>query len=263
VFERVWGSKYTSNIRVIRPDLDVGHYRAVGSRCVRNFWERNHPFRIEAEKIIGLEMRVELTLDPERRYRMIGFVDRVQHAEPGVIEIHDYKTSASLPREGSLRFDRQLPLYEMAIREKFPETREVRLIWHFLVHGAEFVEQRTPGDLERLKRTCIGLIRTIEQTRGYPPRKGSLCPWCEYQETCPEWERAKPVAPPAFPGKPRAASADRADGAVAEKKDDLPSADPQPPPEAESVGEPRAPRGGRTAPSRSGRSTSPSQLRLF
>ncbi len=202
-FDRIWDAKYTPNVRVIRPDLDAGYYRAIGARCVRSYWEQYYPFAIDPGKIIGLEMKVELALDPQRRYRMIGFVDRVQHAEPGVIEIHDYKTSASLPREGSLRFDRQLPLYEMALRERFPQTNEVRLIWHFLVHDAEFVERRTARDLDRVKRTCISLIQTVERARDFPAKKGPLCAWCEYQETCPEWEGSRPVASPAFPkGRP-------------------------------------------------------------
>lgn len=278
-FERIWKGKHTPNVRVIRPDLDAGYYRALGARCVRDYWERNHPFCIEPEKIIGLEMKVELTLDPQRRYRMIGFVDRVQHAEPGIIEIHDYKTSGSLPREGSLRFDRQLPLYEMALRERFPQTQEVRLIWHFLVHGAEFVERRTPRDLERLKRTCISLIQTVERARDFPAKKGPLCAWCEYQEICPEWEGSKPVASPAFPNGRPDVPAKRSGGPVPDGGVSAPGAAPaglrgdapetpaappeEPKPRGPDASRPAAPEARRRRSSRSRRDLSDSQLRLF
>jgi putative RecB family exonuclease len=203
-FHEKWEASMGPNVRVIRPDMEPGYYREIGDRCVRTFWEINAPFRIDPEKIIGLEMKVFIALDKGGRYRMMGYVDRAQHAEPGVIEIHDYKTSASLPREGSLRYDRQLPLYEMGMRQKFPETGKVRLIWHYLAHGETFVEERTREQLDRTRRSCIALIQTVEKTRDFPAKKGPLCPWCSYQDTCPEWESEKPQASPAFPGgRPR------------------------------------------------------------
>ena len=202
-FQKIWASRLAPAIHVVRPDLDAGYYRDVGSACVKEYWESSYPFKIDAEKIIGLELKVELSLDPDRRFRMMGFVDRAQHAEPGVIEIHDYKTSANLPKEGSLRFDRQLPLYEIALRQRFPLTRKVRLIWHFLAHGKEFVEERSEQDLERIKKACIDLILTVERARDFSAKKGPLCAWCEYQEICPEWREARPAAAPAFPnGRP-------------------------------------------------------------
>ena len=198
-YEELWDRSFSPNVRVVRPDLDAAWYRKLGARCVANFWERNYPFRIDPAKIIGVEMKVEMSLDQAGRFRMMGYVDRAQHAEPGVIEIHDYKTTASLPKEGSLRYDRQLPLYEIAIRQRFPETKEVRLVWHFLAHGVEVVEKRRPEDLDRVRRSCIALIQTVERARDFASKKGPLCAWCDYQEICPEWKGTRPLAPPAFP----------------------------------------------------------------
>jgi putative RecB family exonuclease len=202
-YERLWRESLTPNVRVIRPDLDVEYYRALGARCVAGYWERHFPFPIETDQIIGIELKVELALDAPGRFRMMGYVDRAQHAGPGVIEIHDYKTTATLPKEGSLRFDRQLPLYEIALRQRFPETKEVRLIWHFLAHDAGAIETRTAKDLDGVKSKCISLIQTVERARDFAPKKGPLCSWCDYQDVCPEWVGVKPAAPPAFPnGRP-------------------------------------------------------------
>ncbi len=199
-FHRLWERGLTPAVQVIRPDMMADDYRAIGERCLRTFWEENYPFRIDPGTIIGLELKVDIALDRARQYRMMGYVDRAQHAGPGIIEIHDYKTSASLPREGSLQYDRQLPLYEMGLRQRFPETSEVRLIWHFLAHAKTFVEIRTREQLDRIRKSCIALIQTVEKTRDFPSKKGPLCAWCSYQEICPEWKDEKPVARPAFPG---------------------------------------------------------------
>ncbi|HXI03036.1 MAG TPA: PD-(D/E)XK nuclease family protein [Candidatus Saccharimonadales bacterium] len=210
-FDRAWSTGLVPGVRVVRPDMQAEDYRRIGERCIRGFWEINYPFQIEPERIIGLELRVDIALDKDRRYRMMGFIDRVQHAEAGVIEIHDYKTSASLPREGSLRYDRQLPLYEMGIRQRFPQTDQVRLIWHYLAHGQTIVETRTREQLDRVRRSCIALIQTLERVHDFPAKKGPLCAWCSYQEMCPEWKTEKPVAPPAFPGgRPEAAAEEAA-----------------------------------------------------
>lgn len=238
-FDAIWKAKLTPDVHVVRPDLDPEYYRDVGAACVKGYWERHHPFPIDPGKIIGVEMKVEMALDPDRRFRMMGFVDRAQHAEPGVIEIHDYKTSSSLPREGSLRFDRQLPLYEIALRQRFPQTQKVRLIWHFLAHGKEFVEERQEKDLDRVKRLCIDLIRTVESARDFPAKKGPLCSWCEHQDRCPEWKEARPTAAPAFPGG-------------------------RPPvPARPAVAEPPAAVAEERAAPRNGGRAKPSQLRLF
>jgi putative RecB family exonuclease len=221
LFHRRWNDGLTSSVKVIRPDMKTDDYLEIGERCVRGFWELNYPFRIDKEKIIGLEYRVDIALDKERRHRMMGFIDRVQHAEPGTIEIHDYKTSAKLPWKGSLADDRQLPLYEMGIRQRFPQTERVRLIWHYLAHQETFTETRTREQLDRTRRSCIALIQTVERVTDYPAKKGPLCAWCSYQEMCPEWKDAKPTASPAYPqGRPEEApgpipaaeaGADRAD----------------------------------------------------
>ena len=203
LYDSLWSRHLTPAVKVVRPDLDTEYYRSVGARCIAGYWEKHFPFPIEPDRIIGVELKVELKLDDAGRFRMMGFVDRAQHAEPGIIEIHDYKTTATLPKEGSLRYDRQLPLYEIALRQRFPQTKEVRLIWHFLAHRAEAVETRTPQDLDQVKRKCISLIQTVEGARDFPAKKGPLCSWCDYQEMCPEWKGVKPVAPPAFPnGRP-------------------------------------------------------------
>jgi putative RecB family exonuclease len=212
LYDRLWSENLTPSVRVVRPDLDVEYYRALGRRCVAGYWERHFPFPIDPDQIIGIELKVEMALDPAGKFRMMGYVDRAQHAGPGVIEIHDYKTTATLPKEGSLRFDRQLPLYEIALRQRFPETKEVRLIWHFLAHAADAFETRTAQELESVRRKCIGLIQTVERAREYPAKKGPLCAWCDYQDVCPEWKGVKPVAPPAFPnGRPAEESGPLAD----------------------------------------------------
>jgi PD-(D/E)XK nuclease superfamily len=99
--------------------------------------------------------------------------------------VHDYKTSASLPSDRDLRGDRQLTIYQMAVQRRFPEAREIRLIWHYLAFDQELTSSRTAAEVEDHRRRTIRLIDTIEKTTEFPPRESALCRWCDYRPICP------------------------------------------------------------------------------
>jgi putative RecB family exonuclease len=114
---------------------------------------------------------------------------------PGIYEVHDYKTGSTLPSEADLLNDRQLPLYQMGVQRKFPDARDVRLVWHYLAFNQELRSARSPGALESLKSRTVDLIRKIEATREFPPTESALCRWCDYQDICPLWTHRLKVAP--------------------------------------------------------------------
>jgi putative RecB family exonuclease len=196
VFSERWRRRLTPAVRIVRDNMTLDAYRALGERCVESFYNRHHPF--DGGEVLGCETKVEFRLDPEGRYRMIGFIDRIDRVEPGVLEIHDYKTG-SLPRAGALKNDRQLTLYEIALRERHADVREIRHVWHYLAHDKQFVERRTPDDLRKTRLSAIRSIQTIESAAFFPAKISALCGWCEYQEICPEWEGRLPARPEAAP----------------------------------------------------------------
>lgn len=193
-FSEIWRRDYSPAIRIVRPNMTAEDYRRLGERCVESFFKRHHPF--DRAEVVGCETRVEFSLDADGRYRMLGFIDRIDRLAPGVIEIHDYKTG-NLPREEWLRKDRQLTLYEIALRERWPDVSEVRHVWHYLAHDRQFTARRGPEDLRRVRLSTIRSIQRIESSVDFPARRGVLCSWCEYQPICPEWEAERAVERPA------------------------------------------------------------------
>ena len=173
-FNELWRRNLSPAVRIVRENMTLEDYRALGERCVETFYKRHHPF--EGGEVLGCETRVEFNLDREGRYRMLGFVDRIHRIAPGVIEIHDYKTG-SLPRAGALKTDRQLTLYEIAVRERWEGITEVRHVWHYLAHEKQFVERRSAEDLGRTRLATIRAIQGIEGTVEFPARKSALCSW--------------------------------------------------------------------------------------
>jgi len=192
-FSRLWRESFTPEIRIVRDKLTADDYHDIGRRCVEGFFARHHPF--DRGEVVGCEMKMEFTLDGDGRYRMIGYIDRIDRIEPGIMEIHDYKTGA-LPRRGALERDRQLTLYEIALRQQWPGLSEVRLVWHYLAHDREFVVRRSADELQRTKLDTIKSIQRIEAATRFPARTSPLCSWCEYRDICPEWSDERAAAAP-------------------------------------------------------------------
>lgn len=184
VYRRQWAQNYSpEKVRVVRREYCAADYRATGERYVRRYCENRRPS--EEGETLGLEDKFELSLDPAGRYQILGVIDRLARVADGVYEVHDYKTSASLPSEEELRRDRQLSFYQMSVSQRHPDAREIRLVWHFLAHGRRLESRRTEAEVASHRQAAMRLIDAIEAARDYPARETPLCRWCEYRDICP------------------------------------------------------------------------------
>jgi len=209
---RIWWTEHydPSRIRIARAENDADHYRALGERCLTNYYRRFYPF--DGDHTLAVEERVAFSLDPDGAYRMQGFVDRIVRARDGAVEIHDYKTSQRMPRQAQLDRDRQLALYQMGVAERFGAETGVRLVWHYLLLDQVRTSRRTTEQLDALRGATIGLIDRIRAETRFEPRPGPLCRWCEYHDLCPASAARDPAAAgrePPQPGEPAAATGRR------------------------------------------------------
>jgi len=144
---------------------------------------------------------VTYQLDPARDLHLQGYIDRLVDLGGGNYEIHDYKTSRRLPSQNDVDRDRQLALYQLAVSQRLPDVRSVKLVWHYLAHDRMMVSTRSPEQLRALRVEVIALIGEIERATledNLPPRVTPLCSWCEYKPVCPAWTPA--VSGPARSG---------------------------------------------------------------
>ena len=98
-----------------------------------------------------------------------------------MFEIHDYKVTGSLMTQEEADSDWQLGLYHIALKEKWPDIKAVKLVWHSLLYNTEFTSSRTSVQLEDLQKNVIEEIKKIEECTDFPPHKSALCDWCSYQ----------------------------------------------------------------------------------
>jgi len=205
-YELMWDETFDpDSIRIVREGTEPDLYRAIGARCTENFYRRHYPF--DLDESVGIEEKVLVALDPEGRYRLRGVIDRLVRTRAGGIEIHDYKTGQRVPSQTILDRDRQLALYQLAVRERFPDE-PVSLVWHYLASDRVRTSERSPEQLEALRRETIERIDAAESETEYAPKTGPLCRWCEYNDRCEAGRRHLGLAPAEPAADPPPAVAD-------------------------------------------------------
>lgn len=182
-YEQIWQENYTDDVVIVNEEKTALDYKKMGRRCICSYYDRYYPF--DQSRTLGIETKIEIDLDGTGKYIMQGYIDRLSQNNDGVYEIHDYKTSGSLPTQNKLDSDRQLALYHEGLRQNFADVNDVNLIWHYVVFDKSMTSVRSVGELSDLKLNTISLIKKIEATKDFEPCESALCRWCDYQSVCP------------------------------------------------------------------------------
>lgn len=182
-YKKFWDKNWNNNVRVMKKEYSVQNYFDIGKKCLTDYYKRYYPF--DQSKTLGLEKLIMIQLDPDGRYQLRGYIDRLSQSADGIYEIRDYKTNSYLPTQSEIEEMEQLAFYQIYVQNEFPDAKEIRLIWNFLVFDKEMVSIRPSEKIEKLKKETIKLIDKIEAEKEFPARESNLCDWCDYQEICP------------------------------------------------------------------------------
>lgn len=185
-YRKQWKKEWGPGITIVAARRTARDYLEYGAICIRNYYRLQQPF--DRAKTVATEQRIDFSLDAGGRYSMTGYVDRIARQAGGIYEIHDYKTSKSLPTQAEADSSRQLGLYQLGIRKQWEDATSVELQWHYLRHGVTLRSTRSSQQLARLCETTAALIDKIEAEKRFEPRKSRLCDWCEYKPDCPAWK---------------------------------------------------------------------------
>lgn len=177
-YDSEWEKHWSDNIVIVKKDLTRENYQMMGEKYIREFYTTYQPF--DQGKTIGLETQKFVALDEQ--YQMHVRIDRLALSDD-VYEIHDYKTSNSLPTQEEIEKDTQLLLYAYGVRKMYPDARKIKLIWHYLAFDKEL--SRMADGLEELRLNILENIKEVEASRDFEPEKSPLCDWCQYIRICP------------------------------------------------------------------------------
>jgi putative RecB family exonuclease len=194
-YESAWEKNWHGKVTVVREGFTPANYFENGRRCITDYYKRHTPFN--QGKTLGLEERIEMKLqDGDKQYSIQGYIDRLTWVpEEETYEIHDYKTSNSLPTQEDVDQDRQLALYHFGIAQRWPDAKKVKLVWHYLAFDKQLTSSRSLSELQSMEREVVEVIHKIEKeaTLGrWEVKISRLCEWCEYKPICPAWKH--PVA---------------------------------------------------------------------
>ncbi|MFA4925306.1 MAG: PD-(D/E)XK nuclease family protein [Candidatus Aminicenantales bacterium] len=182
-YESAWQKNFHDQVKIVEEGRTAADYFRLGLKYLEDYYQHYYPFN--QHKILGLEQEVEIDLYGDRHYVLKGFADRIDLTPDGVIEIHDYKTASQLPPQAAIDADRQLALYQLGIKQKWPWTEKFRLVWHYVAFDQEVTSSRTPEQLDQLRNQVAWLIDKMESDREFQPQESALCRWCAYWAYCP------------------------------------------------------------------------------
>lgn len=190
-YENLWKKNFDDSIKIIRKDLTAEDYFNKGKQCLVDYYNSYKPFN--QTKIVEIEYHADFEIeDNGSKYLFNGYLDRLDWDDKNsIFEIHDYKTSAKLMTQEEADNNWQLGLYHLALKEKWPDTQKVKLIWHALPFNKEIISHRTNDQLKELQKGLIEKVKEIQSCSDFPSKKSALCDWCDFQNICPLWKHPK------------------------------------------------------------------------
>lgn len=195
-YHAAWERHWHGDIYIVRPGMRAEQYRENGERFLRDYFKRHAPFDPATDYSVAVEHELRFPVDATRGWMMRCILDRLVRRPDGVWEIHDYKTSASVPRQGDFDSDdidapgRQLALYQLVLQSVHPDAQQVELVWHYLAHDKVITSRRAPEQIAALHGQVLKAIERVEAAMAAPenlqPKESALCAWCQYAGHCPE-----------------------------------------------------------------------------
>jgi len=190
-YQELWEKNYIDSIKIVKKELTADNYFNQGKQGLIEYYDSYYPFN--QTKIVKTEHSVEFKVKSNGiEYPFRGRIDRLDwNDKENIFEIHDYKVTNSLMTQKEADNDQQLGLYQIAIKEQWPDIQKVKLVWHSLLFNKELISSRTKLQIDELQRQIIEKVREIEFCTNFLPTKSTLCDWCDFQNICPLWKHPK------------------------------------------------------------------------
>ncbi|MDD4028837.1 MAG: PD-(D/E)XK nuclease family protein [Caldisericia bacterium] len=180
IFLEIWQSQNEENIVIVHISQDPEEFKKEGLQILKEYHEKEKE-EGKKDQTIAVERPFFVTLG---EYRLKAIIDRIDYRKKDIFIIHDYKTTSHFPERKNLEEDFQLPLYQMAVEETYPDCKEIHLTWHFLRFNKSITITKSERAIEDIKTSIEDNIRTIELDRDYLPQQTPLCDYCPYQDIC-------------------------------------------------------------------------------
>ena len=184
-----WNKLWKEEILIVKKEYNQEHYKNLGLKLLMNYYDKYFPF--DQLKTIDLETNEKLELINGNKYYVK--IDRLAVDEEGNYYVIDYKTGKTAMSQAQINDDRQLAMYSIWVKNRFPNAKSIKLVWNFLAQGIERDSCRSNEKLEKVKIAVENKIKEIESCNNFPTIKSKLCDYCGYKNICPEWKKSKEI----------------------------------------------------------------------
>jgi len=182
-----WEKEYSDDVLVVKEGLNAENYKKMGIKFIEDYYNKYKPF--DQLTILGLETQDRMTLKDGNSWHVR--IDKFACDSEGNYYVCDYKTNATMKDQEEADEDRQLAMYSIWVKDKFPDCKSVKLVWHMLAFNKEAISERSEEQLEKLQDEVISLIRRIEtatKENNFPTKVTALCNYCGFKSQCPSFK---------------------------------------------------------------------------
>jgi putative RecB family exonuclease len=181
-YNQIWQAEWDDAIVINRKEYTAENYRAVGERCVKDYYESHTPF--EDMKILGVETNDFYRLPDGNTFSIR--IDKLG-CKGEDYYVCDYKTYDRMMDQAHADEDKQLAMYSKWVKDNYKDAKRVHLLWHLLRFGKDVQSERTDGQLDALVDGIVKKIAEIESCQEWNPTKNAYCDYCIYKCICPEF----------------------------------------------------------------------------
>ena len=185
MYKDEWNKYVIDYIEVTSDYQTVDDYISTGEKILDQYYDKFQPFN--QSKLLGTELNLYFTL-PNTDFKFKCRIDRLSRREDGVVEIVDYKTGTYLAKAKDKNYHFQMGIYLLAVRENYPDFKDIELVQYFLRHGEEVRYKMREDEEENLiEEFHQSIITTLQATelQSFTPKEGSHCTFCDFIEICP------------------------------------------------------------------------------
>lgn len=181
-----WKAKYAKEkVMHVDENYSEDYFRLQGEGMLSRYYR--DIFLKDDMTVLGVETDDELLLPDGNSYYVR--IDKLAYRD-GIYYVCDYKTDKKAKSQSVADEDEQLAMYAVWVRQKFPNAKDVKLIWHMLRFDgdkATVESSRSPEQLNNLVEEIVALIKEIEAAEEFPVGKNPHCDYCTYKSICPKY----------------------------------------------------------------------------
>lgn len=182
-YNELWDKEWTDDILIVKEEYNKDNYRKMGEKHLSDYYERFYPF--DGMTILGIETQDRMLLPDGNQWHVridkLGCVGDTYY-------VCDYKTNSYMKDQEEADSDRQLAMYSVWVKNRFPDAKKVVLMWHMLAFNKDVVSSRTDEQLRKLQEEVVCRIKEIEECSDYQTNPSALCNYCVFKSICPSFK---------------------------------------------------------------------------